>query len=85
MSVAAQMVVVLKAFVEGCVSLFSVIPSNFPGSRYPKQMYFIVLLLFLPGGSQRSFPLARSSHGQDGAYSEVAAGETISLLASGPG
>src|SRR5438874_1258157 len=26
------------------------IPSNFPGSMYPKQMYFIVLLL--PGGSQ---------------------------------
>jgi hypothetical protein len=25
----------------------SVIPSNFPGSMYPKQMYFIVLILIL--------------------------------------
>jgi len=40
MSVGAQMVVVLKALVERCVSS-SVIPSNFPGSMYPKQMYFI--------------------------------------------
>ena len=41
---------------------------------YPKQMYFTVLLLFLPGGSQRrSFALARLSYGQDGASSEVAA------------
>jgi hypothetical protein len=32
------------------------------------------VLLHLPGGSQlRSFALARSFHGQDGAYSEVAA------------
>jgi hypothetical protein len=37
--------------------------------------------LFLPGGSQRrSFALARSSHGQDGASSGVTAGETILLL-----
>src|SRR5437870_13490613 len=42
MSVGAQMVVVLKAFVERCASLALVHPfANFPGSRYPKQMYFI--------------------------------------------
>ena len=42
------------------------------------------VLLHLPDESQpQSFALARSSHGQDGAYSEVAAGETIPLLSSG--
>src|ERR1700751_4072554 len=51
MSVGAQMVVVLKAIVERCVSLVLVIPSNFPGSRYPKQMYFIVSLLLVGASS----------------------------------
>jgi hypothetical protein len=41
MSVGAQMVVVLKAIVEILFRSSSVIPSNFPGSRYPKQMYLI--------------------------------------------
>src|SRR2546427_8880363 len=47
MSVGAQMVVVLKAFVERCVSLVLGHPFEFPGSMYPKQMYFIVLFLVL--------------------------------------
>src|SRR5271166_4300203 len=48
-------------------------------------MYFTVLLLFLPGGSQRrSFALARSSHGQDGPYSEVVAARAVYLLPPGP-
>src|SRR5882724_5609514 len=46
MSVGAQMVVVLKAFVEKCALLSSVIPSNFPGSMYPRQKYFIASSLF---------------------------------------
>src|SRR5215510_13204154 len=46
MSVGAQMVVVLKAFVERCVSLVLGHPFEFPGSRYPRQMYFIGSSLF---------------------------------------
>jgi hypothetical protein len=46
MSVGAQLVVVLKAFVEHCVSLVFVIRSNFPGSMHPKQMNFINPSLF---------------------------------------
>ena len=42
MSVGAQMmVVVLEAFVERCVSLVLGHPFDFPGSMYPRQMYFI--------------------------------------------
>jgi hypothetical protein len=50
MSLGALMVVVLKAIANVACRSSSVIPSNFPGSMYPKQMYFIVLLLL--GGSQ---------------------------------
>src|SRR2546430_1709914 len=45
-SIGAQMVVVLKAFVERYVSLVLGHPSNFPGSMYPKQVYFIGSSLF---------------------------------------
>src|SRR5258706_9211935 len=45
MSVGTQMVVVLKAFVERCVSLVLGHPFEFSGAMYPRQMYFIVLLL----------------------------------------
>src|SRR5439155_2792718 len=41
MSVGAQTVVILKAFVEHCVLLVLGHPFEFPGSMYPKQMYFI--------------------------------------------
>jgi len=46
MSVGAQMVVVLKAIVEHCVSLVLGHPFDLPGSMYPKQMYFINSSLF---------------------------------------
>src|SRR5258708_6202986 len=46
MSIGAQMVVVFKAFVERCVSLVLDHPFEFPGSMYPKQMYFIHSSLF---------------------------------------
>src|SRR4029077_11823502 len=88
MSVGAQMVVVLKAFVERCVSLVLGHPFEF---SWPDVSQADVFHRSSPrssplGGSQRrSFALARSSHGQDGAYSEVAAGEAIPLLPSGPG
>src|SRR5258706_7168578 len=45
MSVGAQMVVVLKAIVERCLSL--VLGHPFEFSRYPKQTYFINSSLFL--------------------------------------
>src|SRR4029453_16728657 len=47
MSVGAQMGVVLKAVVERCPSLVLGHAFEFPGSMYPKQMYFIVLLLLV--------------------------------------
>src|SRR2546421_4967022 len=65
MSVGAQMVVVLKAFVKRCVSLVLGHPSNFPASRYPKQMYFIVLLLSVGASSPAvaDFSVTVSSNG----------------------
>ncbi len=66
MSVGAQMVVLLKAVVEHCVSLVLGHPFDFPGSRYPKQMYFLVLLRWRKGrplkrvlGLSRAFSAAR--------------------------
>jgi hypothetical protein len=58
MSVGAQMVVVLKAFVERCVSLVLGHPFEFPGSRYAEQMYFINSSLFpvTPDGRQLEIP-----------------------------
>jgi hypothetical protein len=46
MSVGAQMVIVLKAFVERCVSLVLGHPFEFSWLEYPKQMYFIGSSLF---------------------------------------
>jgi len=53
-SIGAQMVVVLKAFVERCVTLVLGHPFEFSCAMYPKQMYFIVLLLLMEPAAQVS-------------------------------
>src|SRR3979409_299100 len=69
MSVGAQMGVVLKAFVEGCVSLVLGHPFEFSWLNVSQADVFHCSSP-LGGIQQRSFALARSSHGQDGACSE---------------
>ncbi|SRR5258705_6142413 len=61
MSVGAQMVVVLKSFVERCVSLVLGHPSNFPGSMYPKQTYFIDSSLFAVSKVRATNPRRRAA------------------------
>jgi hypothetical protein len=88
-SVGAQMVVVLKAFVERCISLVLGHPFKFSWLEVSQTDVFHRFLcsFFYSGWEPAAQPcgLDRSSHGQGGAYSEVAAGETIPLLPSGPG
>ena len=68
------MVVVFKACIEHGVSLALSHAIEFAFVAVAKTEVFHCFSPLPSGGSQRrSFALARSSHGQDGAYSEVAA------------
>src|SRR5712691_6404847 len=87
MSVGAQMVVVFKAFVERRVSLVLGHPFELSWLDVSQAHVFHRFLssFFSSGWEPAAYlALARSSHGQDGAYSEVAAGETIPLLSPEP-
>src|SRR5215510_3764450 len=67
----------------------SVILSNFPGSMYPKQMYFIVLLLIADWRNRQQSVAPARSYRQYGACSEAAVATLFTsfrrVLVSEPG